>query len=84
MGKGRGDHVKNTFRVTHMLYALFQEKLTFDLPPIFLRFSWGLLYSSPHGKKRQPCSHRAMTTFIELMEIYMMREFMFLEDRAVS
>lgn len=26
----------------------------------------------------------AMTTFIGLMEIYMIREFMFLEDRAVS
>lgn len=79
--------MKNTFKVTHMLYALvalLQEKLTFDLPPGFLRFSWGLLYSSPHGKKSQPCSHGAMTTFIGLMEIYMMREFMFLEDRAVS
>lgn len=46
--------MKNTFRVTHMLYALvawFQEKLTFDLPPVFLRFSWGLLYSSPHGRE---------------------------------
>ena len=79
--------MKNTFRVTHMLYALvawFQEKLTFDLPPVFLRFSWGLLYSSPRGKKRQPCSHGAMTTVIGLLEIYMMREFIFLEDGAVS
>ena len=52
--------MKNTFRVTRMLYALvalLQEKLTFDLPPSFLRFSWGLLHSSPHGKKSQPCSY---------------------------